>query len=108
MDRAMRHLDNDSLETLVAIVDHGGFTAAGDHLGKTQAAVSVIVSRLETKVGKRLLDRSRKGVFPTTAGEALLGYARRILALEDEALASIIGDEAEGRVRLAVPDDFLD
>jgi DNA-binding transcriptional LysR family regulator len=108
MDRAMRHLDTDSLETLVAIVDRGGFTAAGDHLGKTQAAVSVIVSRLETRVGKRLLDRSRKGVSPTTAGDALLGYARRILALEDEALASIIGDEAEGRVRLAVPDDFLD
>jgi DNA-binding transcriptional LysR family regulator len=104
----MRHLDTDSLETLVTIVDRDGFTAAGEALGKTQAAVSVIVSRLEARLGKRLLERSRKGVSPTPAGEVLIGYARRILSLEDEALAAIIGNEAEGRVRLAVPDDFLD
>ncbi|MDQ0471087.1 LysR substrate-binding domain-containing protein [Labrys wisconsinensis] len=104
----MRHFDTDSLETLVTIVDRGGFTAAGEALGKTQAAVSVIVSKLEARLGKRLLERSRRGVKPTVAGEALIGYARRILAMEDEALAAIMGDEAEGRVRLAVPDDFLD
>lgn len=107
-DMAMRHFDSDSLETLVSIVDCGGFTAAGQALGKTQAAVSVIVSRLEARVGKRLLERSRKGVSATPAGEVMIGYARRILALEDEALAAIVGDEAEGKVRLAVPDDFLD
>ncbi|MDQ0390759.1 LysR substrate-binding domain-containing protein [Labrys monachus] len=104
----MRHFDTDSLETLVTIVDRGGFTAAGASLGKTQAAVSVIVSRMEARIGKRLLERSRKGVTPTLAGEILIGYARRILSLEDEALAAIGGDEAEGRVRLAVPDDFVD
>jgi DNA-binding transcriptional LysR family regulator len=104
----MRHFDTDSLETLVTIIDRGGFTAAGDALGKTQAAVSVIVSRMEARIGKRLLERSRKGVTPTLAGEILIGYARRILSLEDEALAAIGGDEAEGRVRLAVPDDFID
>jgi len=50
----MRHFDTDSLETLVTIVDRGGFTAAGDALGKTQAAVSVIVAKLEGRLGKRL------------------------------------------------------
>jgi DNA-binding transcriptional LysR family regulator len=104
----MRHFDTDSLETLVTIVDRGGFTVAGETLGKTQAAVSVIISRMEARLGKRLLERSRKGVTPTLAGEILLGYARRILSLEDEALAAIGGDEAAGRVRLAVPDDFVD
>ena len=104
----MRHFDTDSLETLVTIIDRGGFTAAGEALGKTQAAVSVIVSRMEARIGKRLLERSRKGVTPTFAGEILIGYARRILSLEDEALAAIGGDEAAGRVRLAVPDDFVD
>ena len=104
----MRHFDSDSLETLVAIVDSGGFTAAGQALGKTQAAVSVIISRMEARIGKRLLERSRRGVSTTPAGEVMIGYARRILTLEDEALAAIVGDEAEGKVRLAVPDDFLD
>ena len=104
----MRHFDSDSLETLVAIVDSGGFTAAGHALGKTQAAVSVIVSRMEARIGKRLLERSRRGVSATPAGEIMIGYARRILTLEDEALAAIVGDEAEGKVRLAIPDDFLD
>ena len=52
-DCAMRHFDSDSLETLVAIVDSGGFTAAGQALGKTQAAVSVIISRMEARIGKR-------------------------------------------------------
>src|SRR5438477_3248250 len=104
----MRHFDTDTLETLITIVDRGGFTAAGDALGKTQAAVSVIISKLEARLGKRLLERSRRGVTPTEAGEALIGYARRMLAIEDEALAAVMGDEAEGRVRLAVPDDFLD
>src|SRR5262249_33017585 len=88
--RRMRHFDTDSLETLVTIIDRGGFTAAGDSLGKTQAAVSVIVSRMEQRIGKRLLERSRRGVSATPAGEILIGYARRILSLEDEALASIV------------------
>lgn len=104
----MRHFDSDSLETLVTILDTGSFTAAGEALGKTQAGVSVIVSRMEARIGTRLLERSRRGVSPTPAGEVLVGYARRILALEDEVMTTLIGDGTEGRLRLAMPDDFLD
>lgn len=43
----MRHLDSDALAALVAVADFGSFTAAAEHLGKTQAAVSMSVARLE-------------------------------------------------------------
>ena len=104
----MRHLNSDALATFIAVVDCGGFTAAADRLGKTQAAVSIIVQRLEERVGKRLLDRSRRGVSLTGAGEILISYARRLRALEDEALAAVGGDAAEGRIRLGMPDDYLE
>ena len=104
----MRHLNSDALATLIAVVDCGGFTAAAESVGKTQAAVSIIIQRLEERVGKRLLDRSRRGVALTGAGEILISYARRIRALEDEALSAVSGDEASGRVRLGMPDDYLD
>src|SRR6266404_5625051 len=96
---SMRHLNSDALATFIAVVDCGGFTAAADALGKTQAAVSIIVQRLEERVGKRLLDRSRRGVSLTAAGEILISYARRLRALEDE---------ARGRIRLGMPDDYLE
>lgn len=104
----MTHLDPDALATLVAVVDSGGFTSAAERIGKTQAAVSVKIANLEAQLGQRLLARSRRGTVPTDAGEAFLGYARRILAIEDEALAAFGRDEAIGRVRLGIPDDYVE
>ena len=104
----MRHLNSDALATFIAVVDCGGFTAAAEALGKTQAAVSIIVQRLEERVGKRLLDRSRRGVSLTAAGEILISYARRLRALEDEALDAVTDDAASGRIRLGMPDDYLE
>jgi len=78
----MRHLNSDALATFIAVVDCGGFTAAADALGKTQAAVSIIVQRLEERVGKRLIDRLRRGVSLIVAGEILISYARRLRRLD--------------------------
>ncbi|MFT4191926.1 MAG: LysR substrate-binding domain-containing protein [Comamonas sp.] len=104
----MRHFDTDALATFIAVMDHGGFTAAAERLGKTQAAVSLIVSRLEERLGKRLVQRSRKGVTLTSQGEILMGYARRMLVLEDEALCALECTRDAGRVRIGMPDDYLD
>lgn len=104
----MRHFDTDVLATFIAVIDHGGFTAAAERIGKTQAAVSLIVSRLEERVGKRLLERSRKGVSLTAHGEILMGYARRMLILEDEALCALECKLEATRVRIGMPDDYLD
>ncbi len=53
--------------------------ASGVH--RTQSTVSQQIKRLEEDVGQPLLDRSGKDVTPTEAGERLLSYARRLLAL---------------------------
>jgi len=103
----MKHIDTDALATLIAIVDAGGFTAAAHRLGRTQAGVSNTIARLETMLGKKLIDRSRRGLHLTEPGEVLIGYARRIVAIQDEALAALQPEAMTGRVRVGMPDDYL-
>ena len=104
----MRHLDTDCLAAFVAVIDCGGFTAAGERIGKTQAGVSLMLGRLEARVGRKLLERSRKGVALTEHGERLIGYARRIQMLEDEALAALDCGQEATRLRIGMPDDYLE
>ncbi|QWA13340.1 LysR family transcriptional regulator [Sodalis ligni] len=103
----MRHLDNDTLAAFVAVYDHGSFTAAAEQLGKTQAAVSIMLSRLEKHLGQRLLERSRQGITLTPAGEKLIGYARQMRMLEEEALSALGCYDARTRIRIGMPDDYL-
>lgn len=104
----MRHLDTDALAAFVAVIDYGGFTAAGERIGKTQAAVSLMVARLEARVGCKLVERARRGVALTEHGERLMGYARRIQILEDEALLALHGESEASRIRIGMPDDYLE
>lgn len=99
-------LDPDLLQAFVAVLDNGGFTAAGRVLNRTQSAVSMQVQRLEAVAGVRLLERDRRRVVATPEGEAMLGYARRILALSEEALQSVARPDLRGRVRLGVMADY--
>ena len=81
------------LRTFTAVVDAGSFTLAAQRLHMTQSTVSQQLARLEEAVGLVLVDRSARPVEPTAAGERLLGYANRILALQEEA-RSALGDPA--------------
>ncbi|MBN9445136.1 MAG: LysR family transcriptional regulator [Bosea sp.] len=102
------HFDLAALGMLVAVAETGGFTAASARLGRTQSAISVRIQDLENQLGHRLLERSRRGVTPTDAGERLIAHARRLLAVEREALADLGGETPSGRLRLGVPDDYMD
>jgi DNA-binding transcriptional LysR family regulator len=104
----MRYLDTDALATLVAIHDLGSFTAAAQHLCKTQAGVSATIKRFEKKLGRTLIDRAQRGIVLTPAGETLLGYARSIRKLENEALLALRAEETITRVRVGMPDDYLE
>lgn len=104
----MNHFDIEALAAVVAVADHASFTAAAAELNKTQAAVSFTVARLEQRVGDRLFERSRRGATLTPAGQVLAGYARRILNLESEARFAMLGTLASKRIRVGVPDDYLD
>jgi DNA-binding transcriptional LysR family regulator len=79
-------LDIAPLRSLVAIADCGGFQHAASSLHLSQGAVSQHVRRLESAVGRPLVERHGRGSRFTDAGEQLLTQARRILALHDDTL----------------------
>lgn len=102
----MPRLDLDLLRTFVAVVDSGSLTRAGTRLRLSQPAISLQMKRLEDGLGARLLDRTPRAMKLTADGEILLGYARRIVALSDEALARLSQPQMAGLVRLGTPEDF--
>jgi DNA-binding transcriptional LysR family regulator len=80
-------LDPDLLQAFLAVADHRSFTRAAVALNRTQSAVSMQVRRLEEQLDAELFHRTRSNVDLSAAGERLLGYARRILSLNEEAVA---------------------
>ena len=80
-------LDSGLLDTFVAVVDCGRISAAARRLCLSQPAVTARIRRLEDAVGGPLLLRSAQGVTPTPSGDRLLGYAREVQRLLDDALA---------------------
>lgn len=67
------------LEILVAIVDTGSLTEAGEAVGLTQSAVSHSLAKLEAELGVTLLERGRQGVTVTRIGVDVVQHARTIL-----------------------------
>jgi len=102
-----RNLDMTALRSFVAVAEAGGVTRAAGFLNLTQSAVSMQVKRLEEALELQLLDRSERRVKLTAAGEQLLGYARRILTLNDEVYARMTAHEFEGEIVLGVPHDIV-
>ena len=100
-------LDLDLLRGFVTVAERGGFTSAGQALGLTQSAVSLKVKRLEELLGKPVFRRGAKQVALTREGESLLAYARRMLALNEEAVRQFVAPPVSGRLRLGVADHFV-
>ncbi len=87
-------MNSQRLAYFVAVVDHGGFTAAARAVYVSQPALSLAVKELEMELGTPLFDRVGRGVRLTSAGEALLGPARQVaLDLESgrSAVAAVTG-----------------
>lgn len=104
----MHLLDIDQLRSLIAIADTGSFTRAAEVVFKTQSAVSMQMKRLEEQVGRPVFAKEGRGARLTEDGERLLEYARRIVRLSGECIASFSDAALSGRVRLGVPDDYAD
>ncbi|GJI97875.1 LysR family transcriptional regulator [Duganella caerulea] len=98
--------DLDVLRTFVTGVDLGSFAKAADRLGRSTSAVSAQLKKLEDQLGMPVLRKEGRGMVTTSAGEALLGYARRLLELNDEAATAVRGAELAGSVRLGMQEDF--
>lgn len=100
-------LDPRLLRAFVAIADTGSFTLAAGRLHSTQSTVSQQLARLEQAVGQELVDRAARPVRVTASGERLLGYARRILALQQEAETLLSDRAGTAAIRIGVPEDIV-
>lgn len=99
-------LDNDILRTFIAIAETGSFSAAAEVVFRTPSAVSMQIKRLEEQLGAALFVRDARSVSLTSGGETLLAYARRMMALSNEAMSRFRHPEMHGVVHLGATDDI--
>jgi DNA-binding transcriptional LysR family regulator len=90
------------LRAFVTVVETGGHTRAARRLGVSQSTVSETLTSLERALGTELFRKGARGVALTRAGETLLPYARRVLALTGELVAQLAGVTTEVKATLAV------
>jgi DNA-binding transcriptional LysR family regulator len=96
-------MDTRQLAAFCAVVDRKSFSLAAEQLGVTQPAVSLQIRSLEKRLGQRLLDRSGRRVEPTEAGQRLYRSAQRLLAIEEQLLEEVAGeDDGELKGRLEI------
>ena len=104
-----RNLDIGVLRTFLLIAEGRSFAEAADLVGRSPSAVSLQIGRLEAELGAPVFRRSNREVALTLAGERLLGFARRILRANDEAmLAFRSGADARGPLRFGATQDFAE
>src|SRR6516165_11371347 len=102
------NLDMAILRMLVTAQNLGGFNRAAQRVGRSQSAVSQQIRRLEDQLAKRMFRKEGRGLAPTEAGDVILSYARRILDLNDEAVAAGRGVAAGGSVRFGLQTDLTE
>jgi DNA-binding transcriptional LysR family regulator len=102
------NLDIDILRTLVTAQQLGGFNRAAQRVGRSQSAVSQQIRKMEGQLGKPLFRKAGRALTVTEAGDVLLSYARRILDLNDEAVAAVQGIAVGGSVRFGLQTDFTE
>ena len=96
-------MDINQLEVLVIVARERSFSRAAEVLERTQPAISQAIRRLETEIGEKLFDRSSKDGTLTFAGEILLGHAKQMLNLRQNAETAIreMRDLRHGKVTIS-------
>ncbi|QDZ27238.1 LysR substrate-binding domain-containing protein [Noviherbaspirillum sp. UKPF54] len=100
------NFDLDALRSFAVGMELGSFAKAADRLARSTSAVSAQLKKLEDQAGVTLLRKSGRGMALTDAGEVMLGYARRMLELNDEAAMAVGAAGLDGFVRLGLQEDF--
>ena len=93
------------MRALTQIAESGGITRAARRLNLSQSAVSHKMKRLESKLNRSLFTRADGRLAFSADGEKLLGYARRLVRLHDEACASFHQSDLKGELRLGITED---
>lgn len=98
--------DSLHLKTFLAVAETQSFTGAAARLGLSQPTVSQHVRKLEKAAGRMLIARDTRQVRLTDNGDAMAGFARTILAAQEQALSYFSGSAMRGRLRFGVADDL--
>ena len=96
------------IAVFVRVVERGSFTLAADDLALSRAVVSKYLSRLEERLGARLLHRTTRRLSLTEAGAALFEASRGALERIEEAEAAVaqLQSKPRGRLRVSAPMSF--
>lgn len=98
--------DPGQLRSFLAVADTGSFTRAAERLHLSQPTVSQHVRKLETEAGRQLVARDTREVSLTDNGDAMAGFARAILAANEDAARYFSGAAMRGRLRFGTADDL--
>src|ERR1700751_3089076 len=93
-------MDLSDIRIFAAVVREGGITRAAEKLNRVQSNVTTRIRQLEEDLGVTLFIREGKRLHLAPAGQALLGYADRLLALADEARTAVRDPRPRGMFRL--------
>ena len=94
------------LRSFVAVAETLSFTQSAHQLSLSQPTVSQHIRKLELAAGRNLVTRDTRSVALTDNGEAMLGFARTILAAQDQAQSYFTGSAMRGRLRFGSADDL--
>jgi DNA-binding transcriptional LysR family regulator len=100
-------MDSRKLRYFVEVIDQGSLGGASARLRISQAALSKVVRGLETELQVRLLERSAKGMSPTSYGKSLYAHAKTVGTALEHARAEIehLRDRAHSHISIgALPD----
>lgn len=100
------NFDLDVMRSFVTGMELGSFARAAERLGRSTSAVSAQLKKLEEQAGTPIFRKAGRGLALTDSGEMLLGYARRLLEINDEAAIALRGAALSGQVRLGLQQDF--
>lgn len=98
--------DLDALRSFTMGMDAGSFAKASEYLCKSTSAISAHLKKLEEQTGQVILEKNGRHLKLTLAGEILYSYAKRMLALNDEANQALGNMNLAGAVRLGFQEDF--
>ncbi|MGH1538977.1 MAG: LysR substrate-binding domain-containing protein [Arenicella sp.] len=96
------NLSTELLRTFITIIEVDGFNRAAKHLHKTQSTISQNIKRLEQEVGTELFVSQGRRKVLSPGGELLLGYAKRMLTLQDDALSAIRQTQLSDSIRMGI------
>jgi DNA-binding transcriptional LysR family regulator len=106
MDKLPLTLDLDALRSFVTGIECGSFALAAARLCRSTSAVSAQLKKLEMQCGAELVVKRGRHLELTRNGEILMGYARRLLTLNDEAQRALKGELLQGEIRIGMQEDF--